>query len=360
MAFFNSLSFTSSNEDGCTELAAFAQNRPNRLLCLTGSGSRVLDMCLANPEELIALDLNPIQNELLQLKIAAFKVLNDQDLLGYLGVTPCKNRLELHGKVERALTQKSQFFWQTHQGLIAKGLWYSGLWEKVLRFGAFGNHVIRGKKIDQLFAAPSLEEQADMWRRHFDDKVWRLSLRLLGRRWIWTKLIGEPGGSFLPAPDIVEKRLADAFIHASESFFFRDSDFASLILRGHHAPPFALPLHLQKKYTDSVRNNLDKIQIITGGLTQLRSLGISNIDAFSVSDFGSYCSQEAYDQCWSSLREAAAPGATVCEREFLNALPPRKHEVIWDLKKSEALSRADKSFIYKIRVGQFQVATKHA
>ena len=360
MAFFNSLSFTSSNEDGRTELAAFAQTRPNRLLCLTGSGSRALDMCLANPEELIALDLNPMQNELLQLKIAAFKVLNDQDLLGYLGVTPCKNRLELHGKVERALTQKSQFFWQTHQGLIAKGLWYSGLWEKVLRFGAFGNHVIRGKKIDQLFAAATLEEQADMWRRHFDDKIWRLSLRLLGRRWIWTKLIGEPGGNFLPAPDIVEKRLADAFIHASESFFFRDSDFASLILRGHHAPPLALPLHLQKKYTDSVRNNLDKIQIITGGLSQLRSLGISNIDAFSVSDFGSYCSQEAYDQCWSSLREAAAPGATVCEREFLNALPPRKHEVIWDLKKSEALRRADKSFIYKIRVGQFQVATKHA
>ncbi len=353
MTFFNSFSFSSSNEDGSSELAAFAQVKAKRLLCLTGSGSRVLDMCLSNADELIALDLNPSQNELLRLKIAAFRTLTDSELYAYLGLTPSNNRLHLHERVERALPDQSRNFWCKHKKRIARGLWYCGLWEKILRFGATANRMLRGKKIDQLFAAQTLDQQSEIWRTQFDDVYWHTAIRLLGRRWVWTKIIGEPGGEFLPPPHYVEERLAGAFTHASKTFFFRDSEFANLVLRGQHQGPNALPLHMQEKHTDIVRNRLDRIRIVTGGLTDLRNLQIENVAAFSVSDFGSYCNQQSYEKCWDSISAAARPHAVVCEREFLNPLLPYDKNFVVDKPLSEKLNRIDKSFIYKIRVGKF-------
>ena len=69
MGFFEALDFTSSNEDGRSELTALAGAR--RILCLTASGTRPLDLLLSDATEIVALDLNPVQNALLDLKVAA-------------------------------------------------------------------------------------------------------------------------------------------------------------------------------------------------------------------------------------------------------------------------------------------------
>ena len=359
MSFFENINFSSSNEDGATELAALygqgqgGQKREiNKMLCLTGSGSRSLDMLLCAPKQIISLDINPKQNELLRLKMSAFRTLDYQEMLAYIGVTNSSERLALHKKVTQDLSKTSRDFWDKNLKSIEKGLWYSGLWERVLRFGAKGNRLIRGKNIDLLFAASTLEEQHDIWTTKFDDFIWRSAIKLLGRPWVWTHIIGEPGGHFLPDPKEVEKRLAHAFSHASKTFFFRDSDFASLILRGTHMPPKALPLHMQEEQFDPVRNQLDKIKIVLGGLTDLKRLDIENVDAFSLSDFGSYCDQTAYDACWSGICAAAAPEAWFCERIFMNTLTADNQlAMVVNAPLSEKLTRQDKAFIYTIRAG---------
>lgn len=357
MRFFAKLNFTSANEDGASELMALCQTPPRRLLCLTGSGARPLDMLLGDAREVIALDLNPFQNELLRLKIAAFRMLGDADLLCYLGIAgETQQRKHLHTRVASALPEGSCAFWARQTGLIADGIWYAGLWEKVLRLGARGNRLLRGGHIDRLFASASLEEQSEIWARHFDDRIWRASIRMLGRRWFWTRVIGEPGGAFLHSPKDVEQRLSEAFNHAARTFFFRDSDFASLILRGRHEAPRALPLHLAPEHTGTIRQRLDRIRIVDGGLHQLAALGLANIDSFSLSDFGSYCTPAAYEACWTEVRAAATPGARVCEREFMNALPMAAG-VRWDGELSKLLTARDKSFIYRIRAGTIDGGT---
>lgn len=351
MTFFTKLNFTSANEDGTSELKALCTTPPRRLLCLTGSGTRPLDMLLGGAAEVIALDLNPAQNELLRLKIAAIRTLDAGDLFTYLGLAGLpQDRMNLHIRVSQALSGTSRAFWAQNSRLIANGVWYAGLWEKVLRLGARGIRLIRGRNVAQLFSAPTLSEQATIWHRHFDDWIWRASIRTLGRRWFWTHVIGEPGGAFLPPSAEIELRLRTSFNHAAETFFFRDSDFASLILRGYHEPPHAIPLHLMPGQLEIVRDRLDRIRIVEGGLHQLDALGIRDVDAFSLSDFGSYCTLQDYAACWRGIHAAAAAGARVCEREFMNALPFAKG-VVWDASLSEQLTQADKSFIYRIRAG---------
>lgn len=357
--FATTLNFTSANEDGASELAALALQPADHVLCLTASGARPLDLLLGNPANITATDINPVQNELLRLKIAAFRALDYQDLLAWLGITQTPQRLHLHSKVEALLPPASHAFWQTRRRAIAAGIWHSGRWERVLWLGAAGTQMIRGRRIDALFGAPTLEDQTCIWRDHFDDAAWHSAVRLLSRRWFWTRIIGEPGGAFLPDPAASEARLTGLFRRAAESFFFRESDFATLIFRGRHTAGGALPLHLQPQNFETIRTRLDRIRIAAAGLADLGASGLGPFDAFSLSDFGSYCSGVAYDACWRGILAAASPGARFCERIFMNPVrpgPALAPHIRIDDALSAALTRSDRAIIYDIRAGTLQPA----
>jgi S-adenosylmethionine-diacylglycerol 3-amino-3-carboxypropyl transferase len=353
-SFSRTLNFTSANEDGATELAALALKPDDHVLCLSASGARPLDLLLGNPARITAIDINPAQIELTRLKIAALRVFDDESLHAYLGITPCSHRLDLHRRIEPHIPLASRAFWQARRGLIASGIWHGGRWERVLRLGAFGTRLIRGSGIDDLFEAETLDEQATVWRKRFDDAVWHGAVRLLSQRWFWTRIIGEPGGAFLPTPAESEARLTGLFRRASQSIFFRDSDFAVLLFKGRHRPNTALPLHLQPANMAIIRERLDRVHLAEEGLATLGGSGLGTFNAFSLSDFGSYCAQDGYDACWRGILATARPGARWCERVFMNPVAPGFSllpQIQSDVQLSDTLSRRDKAIIYDIRCG---------
>ncbi len=352
--FARTLNFTSANEDGTTELAALCLQPTDHVLCLTASGARPLDLLLGNPQRITAIDINPAQNELLRLKIAALHALGDAEVHAYLGIAPCPDREALHVRVEAHLTPASRAFWSARLNAILAGIWHSGRWERVLRLGAFGTRLIRWRAIDALFAAPSPEAQAEIWKRAFDDAVWHGAVRLLSQRWFWTRVIGEPGGAFLPEPAESEARLTGLFRRASENILFRDSDFATLLFRGQHTRRGALPLHMRPENFAILRERLDRIVIAEEGLAGLAVSGLGPFEAFSLSDFGSYYGQADYDACWRGILAAAKPGARWCERVFMNPVSPGPEiapQILTDAALSAALTRTDKAIIYDIRCG---------
>lgn len=350
MSFFNNLNFTSSNEDGQSELKALKNSR-RRLVCLTGSGTRPLDMLFTNAEDVIALDINPAQNALLALKIAAISTLDYNDYLKFIGVEPSNDRGRVFEQLRPYLSPDVAVFWDKRKKLINAGLWYNGLWEKVLRASARVLKLARGKQIKSLFAAQTLDEQEEIWQQIFNHIVWRQGLHLLSYRFIWTHIIGEPGGAFLPAPNEIKARLNQSFSSAARTFFFRNSDFASLILRGHHNKAEALPLHMKAENYPHLRKNLGRLRLIHGGIHQLGELGIDNVDGFSLSDFSSYCNNDAYKNCWQSVLNAALPGAEFCERVFMNTLELPFPSIHLDKTLSSTLSCEDLAIIYSIRAG---------
>lgn len=357
--FARTLNFTSANEDGETELAALNLKPADHVLCLTASGARPLDMLLGNPAQVTSIDINPAQNELLRLKIAAYRALDDEALHAYLGIAGNRHRLDLHTQVARLLPPASRAFWEARRGTVAGGVWHSGRWERVLRLGAAGTRMIRGRSISLLFEAGTLEEQDRIWRNRFDDAVWHGAVRVLAQRWFWTRIIGEPGGAFLPAPAESQARLTGVFRRAAGSFFFRDSDFAALLFNGRHTREGALPLHVRAENLGKVRARLDRITIAEAGLANLSTAGLGTFDAFSLSDFGSYCGQAAYDACWRGIVSVARPGARYCERVFMNPVMPAAElaaAIALDDALSAALTRTDKAIIYDIRCGHLTPA----
>jgi S-adenosylmethionine-diacylglycerol 3-amino-3-carboxypropyl transferase len=103
-----------------------------------------------------------------------------------------------------------------------------------------------------------------------------------------------------------------------------------------------------------IRERLDRIHIAEEGLATLGASGLGPFDAFSLSDFGSYCSQTDYDACWRGILAAARPGARYCERVFMNTVQPgpaHAPQIGTDVFRSAALSVSDKAIIYDIRCG---------
>ena len=320
------------------------------MLCITGSGTRPLDLLMSDAEEIIAFDLNPAQNALLALKIAALRELEYDDYLTLTGVTE-GNRGALYDRVRHALDPAMRVHWDTRRKLIDRGTWYAGKWEKILGWNAWGLNLGYGRAVRELMEAPDVMAQAEVWKARFGGSALRKILELTSRRWVWQYILREPGGAFLPDRREVGRRLESDFENASRTFLFRESDFASLIFRGRHELT-ALPVHLRPENYSRLQHRVGQIKIVEGDLARLTEAGISDVDGFSLSDFGSYCGGDIYAGCWRGIIAVAAPRARFCERIFMHdvALPFEDFSV--DDALSARLSREDKAIIYKIRAGR--------
>lgn len=354
MGFFENLNFSSANEDGESELAALAGAR--RIVCLTGSGTRPLDMLLSDAEEVLALDVNPTQNALLSLKIAAMEMLDRDAFLEFVGISESRSRADVYRRIRSRLPSDVQSHWDRNLRMIEAGVWHAGKWEKLLLWNARFLNLFRGRQIDTLLAAPNLDTQSQIWERKFANSALRTAIEMIGRDWIWRWVMREPAGEFLPSPKEVGKRLDDDFEAAARSFLFRDSDFAMLVFRGRHHAGGALPFHLSAENYAVTQSRLSRLRIVEGGLVDLPQLGPGEIDGFSLSDFGSYCGFDFYSACWKGVLDVAAADAKFCERIFMNDMALPFDSLETDEALSQQLSASDKAIIYRIRAGRIRQA----
>lgn len=349
MSFFENLNFSSANEDGETEIAALQDC--NHILCLTGSGTRPLDMLLTNADLVSAFDVNPAQNSLLALKIAAIAHLDHTQCLAFLGISPCASRTNIYRNLRPYLSTETREHWDARVKIIEKGVWYAGKWEKLLAWNAFFLRLFRGKALENLLAAKTVAEQLNIWQSRIGDSRLRNVVEMIGRQWVWRWVMREPAGDHLPGPAAVGERLAQSFELAAGRFLFRESDFAMLILRGALEPQGALPVHLRKENYQRVRDHLPRLRIVQGSLTEIPALDGGKPDGFSLSDFGSYCDQANYAACWNGILKAAAPQARYCERIFMNNLAAPFPSITENHQLSQDLTARDRSIIYDIRAG---------
>ena len=344
-SFFSTLNFGSSNEDGASEVAALALGPKDRVLALTASGSRVFDLMCDPVGQICALDLNPAQNALLALRCAALTTLDDAAYAAFLGYGPAQDRWVTFQRVRRALSPPYQSLWDGQRQALTTGIIWRGRWERILAWAALASGLTLPR--DTLFHASDLPAQKAIWDAKFGRGLWRWSLGQLCRPFIWTHVMGEPGGAFIQDRQKIAQKIADRFAQAANRVLFARSEFMNLLFYGPRAP-FVLPYHMRQGRLGQVRENLDRLTVHQGGLANLPCLFGQKFDAFSLSDFGSYCEGDAYAACWDAVRACAKPGARFAERRFLTNQPLPDGT---DLALSKTLSQKDSAVIYDILTG---------
>lgn len=213
------------------------------VLAITSAGDNILSYAALPdpPKRIHAVDLNPAQNHLLELKLAAFSALSQEEIWQMFGegrITGFRQRLL--GKLAPHMSLQALQFWLHQEGAFSgRGLYDTGLTRWALRlaraiFAVFG--VLR--HIDALCSCTSLKEQARVWDEQvkpalFNPLVARL---LVGNPIFLWKALGVPANQARMIGDSVLQYVVDTLDPVvRRSLISTDNYFYYLTLKGHYA-----------------------------------------------------------------------------------------------------------------------------
>ena len=192
--------FNCSWEDPILDIEALEINENDNLLCITSAGCNILTYLLQNPQHIYAVDVNPCQNALLELKIASIKELNFATYWQMWG----RGRLErfsenVYPRLRIHLSKEAQLFWDNHKHYFdGKGMRKSFYWRGCTGLLAYLIHwyfrlIGISKNLDRMFNVETIEEQERMYDKYTRRRFWNpIFSKLLSSSWSLSFLLGVP------------------------------------------------------------------------------------------------------------------------------------------------------------------------
>jgi S-adenosylmethionine-diacylglycerol 3-amino-3-carboxypropyl transferase len=340
--------FTQSWEDPACDLAALAPQDGATLFTITSGGDNVLGFLLANPGRIIAVDLNPTQNWLLELKVAGFRRLEHAELLQLLGVRPPHRAVQLYSLLRSDLSEPARRFWDGHGEWLASGVLLAGGFERYFAMlrGAL-RYVVGRRRMERLFTL-SPEEQPAFYQKEWNTLRWRALLRIGCSRWMLGNRL-DPSW-FEQAEGVASfgahfNRLAT---HVIAELPARTNYFLAQILLGRYLSEEQVPDYLKAEHFDSIRARLDRLDPITADVAEaMATLPPHSVDGFALSNVFEYSPAAVFDRARVELVRVGRPGARITLR---NLLAPRRlagdSRFVVDPVAGEHLRQADRGFIY--------------
>lgn len=139
------------------------------VLAITSAGDNLLSYALQSPARIHAVDLNPTQNHLLELKVAAFSSLPYEDFWKIFGEGKHPEfRSLLISKMSPHLSSRAFQYWLNNHQIFTKskgGLYDTGGSKHGIRIFRWITRVFGCRSaVLQLLAAKTLNEQREIWR----------------------------------------------------------------------------------------------------------------------------------------------------------------------------------------------------
>jgi betaine lipid synthase len=171
--------------------------RDDVILTITSAGDNILDYLLEQPKRIHAVDLNPSQNHLLELKVASFTALSHEDVWMLFGEGRHPNFRELLiTKLSPHLSSQAFQYWLDRAGAFSSkhGLYETGgsrhaiqLVRRLFRVCGMSS------KIQTMCTVETLNEQKEIWP-HIRDVLlsWPLHKAVVSTEWWAWKAAGVP------------------------------------------------------------------------------------------------------------------------------------------------------------------------
>lgn len=195
-----SLIYNACWEDPAVDRQALAIGPEDRMLVITSAGCNVLDYALDRPAAIHAVDANPRQNALLELKLAGIRTLDFGDFFRLFGEGRHAEFRELYRELLRPeLSPFARAYWDRHGGWFCAAdprdtFYYHGLAGLVAR-GFRGYLAVRPRLregLDALLAARSLDEQRAVYDARVAPHLWTAPVRWALSQPVTMSMIGVP------------------------------------------------------------------------------------------------------------------------------------------------------------------------
>jgi S-adenosylmethionine-diacylglycerol 3-amino-3-carboxypropyl transferase len=350
---FRDVLYANCWEDPQIDRAAFGIGRDDVVFSITSGGCNVLTFLLDDPRKVIALDINPHQGYLLELKMAAFRVLSHTETLRFLGVRPNTARVRLYReRLRPELSNDAARFWDGRPNQIARGIIHAGRYERYMRLLRRTVVAGPGKKrlIRRLFEAEDPDAREKLFREKWPGLWWKLLTGVMLSRRLNGLLFDQAFFAYLDRDFSFGRHFAAKAERALTRLPMKENYFLSYILLGRFYDEPYLPVCLRRESFRAIRDRLDRVEIVTASCERFfAGLADSSISKFNFSNIFEWMPPAAFEALLRETVRVARDGAILTYRNLLvfRERPPSLGEVLRPLRDlARALHETDLSFIY--------------
>ena len=324
-----SLVYNTCWEDPALDRQAMRLGGDDTLLMITSAGCNALDYALDQPRRIHAVDANPRQGALLELKMAGIRRLAYEDFFAIFGSGAHPQFTELyHGVLRRELSPWAQAFWDHRLR------WFNGRgWRDSFYFHGLSGLVARlartyvGKRgalaqgLHRLLAADDLAQQRALYDEQVAPRLWTPRMQWAVSRQTTMSLLGVPHAQTKQVAQAHADGVA-GFIRASVDRVFRElplwtNYFWTLYLRGHYTrencPNYLTPAGfaaLQGGLVERISVHTDTLS----GFMRRHEVVPTHFILLDHMDWMSHFRPRDLAEEWDLIRQRAAPQAQILFR----------------------------------------------
>ncbi len=348
-AEFSFIRYAQCWEDADIVLKGLNIEPGDKCLSIAASGDNSLAMLAFDPARVVAIDLNQSQLALLELKAAAFRALEYEEMLQLLGYSPSDERIDLFVKIEHLLSDDARKYWVTNIDTIDRGVAGSGKFENYFRtFRKLILPLVHDKRtIDALLAERGPAQRALFYEKSWNTLRWKMMFKLFFSKPVMGMLGRDP--EFFK---YAEGNLPANLMHLTRQALV-DQDpsknpYLHWILKGEFGD--SLPFFLRRDNFEKIRRNIDCLEIRRNSMEQFLESSCDNeFDSFNLSDIFEYMSTQSFVDCLKNLRRVGKPGARLV---YFNMMVDRHSEnnvdgIEINRELSQTLFALNKTFFYK-------------
>jgi S-adenosylmethionine-diacylglycerol 3-amino-3-carboxypropyl transferase len=345
------LIFTMSWEDPELDRAAFG-HAPGKCVATVGSGGcNTLTFLLDDPERIFAFDFNQTQVWLLELKIAAFRFLDHDQVLELFGVRESSRRANLFRVLSGGLSAGARSYFEDTSWLFERGLLGGGRYERsVAAFRALLRLIQGKRKIARLFEPKSEAERERFYAEEWDTAAWRVLFKLFfNKRVLASRGLSADYFHFADGSASFAESFARRTKHALTELPVRENPFVAQYTLGKYVSEDCLPEYLRPANFELIKSRLERIENVQLDVRHFKQrVGTARFDGICLSNVFELMSNQETQRALTEVAETLAPGGRITLR---NLMVPREAAadtgLTLDAVQSRALAAADRSFVYR-------------
>lgn len=318
----NNLVYNTCWEDPRQDRAALRIGPDDSVLVITSAGCNALDYALAGAKHVYAVDMNPRQNALLELKIAAIRELEYEEFFAMFGRGRFSRvKAVYRDRLRRTLSPWAQNYWDHRIKFFSdKGRSFyfrgsSGSFARLINL--YLDHVCRVRpQVDRILNAASVEEQQQIYYEDLEDRFWSAALKFAMDRDTTLSLVGVPkaqrrqverqyrGGIVQFVQDCVEAVFAK--LPLQDNYFWR------VYLTGSYTPECCPEYVKPEGFRRLKEGVVDRVSVHTNSVQGFLEQANEQISRFVLLDHMDWLSDRFFSLLeleWQAILDRAAPDA---------------------------------------------------
>jgi len=316
------LYFAQVREDPLLEIEALRVARGGKHIVVGSGGCTALSMLRAGADNVVAVDMNPTQNHVTELKAIALAILDSGERTGFLGgqAMPGWLRMRRYESLRHHLSPAAVTYWDANRRSIAHGVIRSGVSERFIGIlSALVKTAIHpASRIEKLLSCSSIADQCRLYDNEWNNRRWRALFRVLLNRWTMNR-------TYDPAFfSNVENESFSAHFHRLFERTIREVPVATnyflhqMLTGSYPSVPRGLPPYLDEAAVSWEHETFARLEIVDGSYeAYLSRCGASSVDGFALSNICEWLPATSVDALFSSVARVAKPGARVVFRNFV-------------------------------------------